>query len=88
MGIKRGKRNVTLQDLYDRAPKVVSDLLEQLELYKRENYPETCGACGTPSASCDTNCMDAAYMARHDAAIHHAQDWLGAVEHRKLQRPL
>lgn len=30
----RGKRNVSLADLQDRAPKVVTDLLQHLESYK------------------------------------------------------
>lgn len=81
-------RKPTLADLYKRAPRVIVDLLAQMELHKREDYPATCGACGTPNASCDTNCMDAAHMAQHDAAIHRANDWLAAVRRRTAQKTI
>jgi hypothetical protein len=77
------KSKPTLGQLYERAPKVISELLQHLELYKREDYPQTCGGCGTPFGNCDADCMTAAHMAQHDAAIHRAQEWLTAVAKRK-----
>lgn len=77
------KPKPTLQDLYNRAPKVIEDLLKYLEPHKREDYPRTCGACGTPNANCDTDCMDAAAMSEHDGAIHRATEWIKAVKRRK-----
>lgn len=34
--------------------------------YKLEEIPKTCGACGTPAASCDTDCAAAAAMVQHN----------------------
>lgn len=66
--------------LYAGAPKIIADLLAELQPYKAEDYPRTCGACGTPAACCDTDCMTAAHMAQHDGAIHRAKNWLLAAE--------
>jgi hypothetical protein len=65
-----------LQRVQRGAAKIILDLLGQLELYKAEDYPRTCGACGMPDACCDTDCMTAAYMSEHDIAIRRARYWL------------
>lgn len=48
-------------------------LLPHIQPYKCEEYPATCGACGTPAANCDMDCMTAAHMSEHDAAIRRAE---------------
>lgn len=73
----------TLKQLYSRAPKVIEDLLALVDLYKDEDFPDTCGACGTPAGNCDTDCMDAAHMSRHNGNIHRAKEWLKAIDARK-----
>ncbi len=54
----------------------LENLLKYIEPYKAEDYPQTCGACGTPNANCDMNCVDAAHMSAHDGAIHRAKQLL------------
>lgn len=37
--------------------------------YPIDEIPKSCGACGTPAASCDTDCSAAAEMAQHNFLI-------------------
>ena len=83
MGHDSFNSRIRLKALNDRAPTVIKDLLKYLELHRREDYPQTCGACGTSDACCDMDCMEAASMARHDASIYRAQDWLRVVKSLK-----
>lgn len=78
-------KDLSLVPLYERAPKVIADLLSLVELIKSEDIPATCGGCGTPAAQCDNYCMEAAHMASHNAKIHRATDWIKAVQTRKIK---
>lgn len=57
------------------APRVLSWLDEIVHL---DRVPRACGACGTPNASCDMDCANAAYMSRDTRALRAALDALAA----------
>lgn len=48
--------------------------------YRLEEIPKSCGACGTPNASCDMDCATAASMAQHNAVIRKAKKLLEQSE--------
>lgn len=60
------------------AKAIISDLLDYtvMQPYRDDEFPTTCGACGTPAASCDTDCVDAANMSKHNALIRRAKKFL------------
>ncbi len=47
-----------LADALESALRIATGLMES------GRVPRSCGRCGTPSASCDGDCVDAAYISR------------------------
>jgi hypothetical protein len=41
---------------------LLQELLEYVPKLYTSDIPRSCGACGTPNACCDMDCMEAAHM--------------------------
>lgn len=77
--------------------KAIEDLLTLVQAHKPEDIPKTCGSCGTPNASCDSDCADAAHMVHHNAIIRRAERLIafkpssvptGALTKHKFEAPI
>lgn len=60
----------------------LSELLGEAESYVRDAQPPTCGACGTPMASCDTNCVEAVHVGDLLIRIYRARKRVALQERR------
>lgn len=58
------------------AQQLVRELLAEVPDEWTE-IPATCGACGTPNANCDMNCVTAHDMAEHNALLRRAKRFIG-----------
>lgn len=59
------------------------------DLIHEGNIPRSCGACGTPNATCDGDCMGAAYLSRDVGELRRALADLQDMPRKKtLDKPL
>jgi len=68
----------------------VQELVDAAVYFAEQYYriiPETCGACGTPAAQCDSDCMDAVYASEYNTAITRIHMAINAVREKAAGPP-
>ncbi len=64
---------------------LLTALVNRLDLIPEDAIPDTCGACGTPLANCDVNCMDAANMSEHNGVIRNAHALIEDIKNQLVR---